>query len=95
MTETNMITSNPYNGQQESWHCRIGARRCGDQSSSLENEKEVLKNGEIGVVEVMGPNVFKGYWKQPEKTKSEFREDGFFITGDMGYLDQDQTILQL
>ena len=54
------------------------------------SEKEVLKNGEIGVVEVKGPNVFKGYWKQPEKTKSEFREDGFFITGDMGYLDKDQ-----
>ena len=57
---------------------------------AAENKKEVLKNGEIGVVEVKGPNVFKGYWKQPEKTKSEFREDGFFITGDMGYLDQDQ-----
>ena len=57
--------------------------------AALENDKEVLKNGEIGIVEVMGPNVFKGYWKQPEKTKSEFREDGFFITGDMGYLDKE------
>ena len=47
------------------------------------------KNGDIGVVEVKGPNVFKGYWKKPEKTKCEFRDDGYFITGDMGFLDQD------
>ena len=60
-----------------------------NNNSDNNNEKEVLKSGEIGIVEVMGPNVFKGYWKHPKKTKSEFRDDGFFITGDMGYLDQD------
>ncbi len=42
----------------------------------------------IGMIEVKGPNVFKGYWRMPEKTKSEFRDDGFFITGDLGKIDE-------
>ena len=44
----------------------------------------MLGPGEIGVLEVRGPNVFKGYWRMPEKTAAEFRADGFFITGDLG-----------
>jgi malonyl-CoA/methylmalonyl-CoA synthetase len=39
------------------------------------------------MIEVKGPNVFKGYWRMPEKTRSEFRDDGFFITGDLGKID--------
>jgi len=46
-----------------------------------------MPRGEIGMIEVRGPNVFKGYWKMPEKTAAEFRKDGFFITGDLGTLD--------
>ena len=88
MTETNMITSNPYNGERKAGTVGLALEDVKVRVAALENKREVLKNGEIGVVEVMGPNVFKGYWKQPEKTKSEFRDDGFFITGDMGYLDQ-------
>jgi len=49
---------------------------------------EELVQGEIGMIEVKGPNVFKGYWRMPEKTASEFRPDGFFITGDLGKLDE-------
>jgi malonyl-CoA/methylmalonyl-CoA synthetase len=48
-----------------------------------------LPQGEIGLIEVRGPNVFKGYWQMPEKTKAELREDGFFITGDLGRIDED------
>ncbi|MDO5704212.1 MAG: AMP-binding protein, partial [Paracoccus sp. (in: a-proteobacteria)] len=45
--------------------------------------------GEIGAIEVRGPNVFEGYWQMPEKTASEFRADGFFITGDLGQIGED------
>ncbi len=48
---------------------------------------EILGTEEIGMIEVRGPNVFKGYWRMPDKTKAEFREDGFFITGDLGMID--------
>ena len=47
-----------------------------------------LPQGEVGVIEVKGPNVFKGYWRMPEKTAAEFRADGFFITGDLGKIDE-------
>ena len=47
-----------------------------------------LPRGEVGMIEIRGPNVFKGYWRMPEKTKAEFREDGFFISGDLGYYDE-------
>ena len=48
-----------------------------------------LPQGEIGMIEVRGPNVFQGYWNMPEKTAAEFRKDGFFITGDMGTIGPD------
>jgi malonyl-CoA/methylmalonyl-CoA synthetase len=51
-----------------------------------ESGKELARD-EIGMIEVKGPNVFKGYWRMPEKTKAEFRDDGFFITGDIGKID--------
>jgi malonyl-CoA/methylmalonyl-CoA synthetase len=47
-----------------------------------------LARDSIGMIEVRGPNVFKGYWRMPEKTRSEFRDDGFFITGDLGKVDR-------
>jgi malonyl-CoA/methylmalonyl-CoA synthetase len=47
-----------------------------------------MPTGEVGMVELRGPNVFKGYWRNPEKTNEAFRQDGFFITGDLGWIDQ-------
>ena len=89
MTETNMITSNPYIGERKAGTVGMVLEDVEIRVVGLESKDEVKKNGDIGVVEVKGPNVFRGYWKQPEKTKSEFRDDGFFITGDVGFLDQD------
>ncbi len=48
-----------------------------------------VARGEVGTIEVKGPNVFAGYWRMPEKTASEFRKDGFFITGDLGTMERD------
>lgn len=80
MTEAGMITSNPYDGE----------RKAGTVGFPLDNEVRitgedgaVLKDGEIGILEIKGPNVFKGYWRMLEKTAAEFRADGYFITGDM------------
>ena len=52
-----------------------------------DNNGNPVAQGERGVVEVKGPNVFQGYWKKPEKTAEDFRDDGFFITGDIGLID--------
>ena len=88
MTETNMNTSNPYDG----------ARLAGTVGKPLPGVDvrvadpaggAALPTGEIGMIEVRGPNVFKGYWRMPEKTAEEFRADGFFITGDVGRFDAD------
>ena len=89
MTETNMITSNPYIGKRKAGTVGMVLEDVKIRVAALKRNDEVKSNGDIGVVEVKGPNVFQGYWKQPEKTKSEFRDDGYFITGDMGFLDQD------
>ncbi|HEY9213579.1 MAG TPA: malonyl-CoA synthase [Ancylobacter sp.] len=85
MTETCMNTSNPYEGERIAGTVGFPlpgiAIRITDPSSGAE-----LAAGEIGMVEVKGPNVTKGYWRMPEKTASEFH-DGFFITGDLGMID--------
>ncbi len=86
MTETNMIASNPYNG----------ARRAGTVGFALPHVEvkitdpatgKTLPNGTDGMIEVCGPNVFSGYWRNPEKTAEDLRANGFFITGDLGCID--------
>jgi acyl-CoA synthetase (AMP-forming)/AMP-acid ligase II len=87
MTETNMNTSNPYDGDRIPG--TVGFPLPGVELRIAEPESgKVLAQGEIGVIEVKGPNVFQGYWRMPEKTAAEFRADGFFITGDLGKLDE-------
>jgi malonyl-CoA/methylmalonyl-CoA synthetase len=88
MTETNMNTSNPYDGE----------RRAGTVGLPLPGVEVIVADpatgaplpaGETGVVEVRGPNVFKGYWRMPDKTREEFRGNGFFVTGDLGCFSDD------
>ena len=88
MTETNMNTSNPYIGERRAG--TVGRPLPGVELKITDPETGAEKsNNEIGQIEVRGPNVFKGYWKMPEKTKTELRENGFFITGDLGKIDTD------
>lgn len=88
MTETNMNTSNPYEGDRRAG--TVGFPLPGVEVRVADPATgNVLPDGETGSLEVRGPNVFKGYWRMPEKTKEEFRDDGFFITGDLGVIDQD------
>ncbi len=88
MTETNMISSNPYEGERRPGSVGfplpgVALRITGQETG------EVLAEGETGVIEVKGPNVFSGYWQSPEKTAQEFRDDGYFVTGDLGKIDAD------
>ncbi|WP_333834853.1 malonate--CoA ligase [Rubrimonas sp.] len=88
MTETGMLTSNPLDGD----------RRAGTVGLPLRDVEVIvadpatgapLPRGETGMIEVRGPNVFKGYWRMPEKTAAELRPSGFFITGDLGRIEPD------
>ena len=88
MTETNMNTSNPYIGDRRAG--TVGLPLPGVELKITDPETGTEKfTNEIGQIEVRGPNVFRGYWKMPEKTKAELRENGFFITGDLGKIDMD------
>jgi malonyl-CoA/methylmalonyl-CoA synthetase len=90
MSETVMLTSNPYDGRQ-------GARRGGTVGLPLpgvglrirDDKGHPLPSGEIGNIEVKGPNVFKGYWRMPEKTAEDFTTDLWFKTGDVGRIGSD------
>jgi malonyl-CoA/methylmalonyl-CoA synthetase len=86
MTETNMNTSNPYDGERVPGAVGFPLPGVSVRVTDPETGKELPREA-IGMIEVKGPNVFKGYWRMPEKTKSEFRDDGFFITGDLGKID--------
>ncbi|MBR0554522.1 malonyl-CoA synthase [Ciceribacter sp. L1K23] len=87
MTETNMNTSNPYDGDRIAG--TVGFPLPGVSLRVTEPETGApVADGETGMIEVKGPNVFKGYWRMPEKTAAEFRADGFFITGDLGKIDE-------
>jgi malonyl-CoA/methylmalonyl-CoA synthetase len=86
MTETNMNTSNPYDGDRIPGTVGFPLPGVSLRVVDPESGRE-LAGGETGMIEVKGPNVFKGYWRMPEKTQAEFRPDGFFITGDLGQVD--------
>ncbi len=86
MSEAGMIASNPIGGERVAG--TVGYALPGVEIRVTEGGR-TLPAGEAGVVEVRGPNVFRGYWRNPEKTAEEFREAGWFSTGDVGFLSDD------
>jgi malonyl-CoA/methylmalonyl-CoA synthetase len=83
-----MIASNPCDGERRPG--AVGFPLPGVSLRVADPESGAMRApGEVGVVEVKGPNVFKGYWRMPEKTAAEFRPDGYFVTGDLGLVDVD------
>ncbi|HSK40317.1 MAG TPA: malonyl-CoA synthase [Arenibaculum sp.] len=86
MTETGMITSNPLDGERVPGTVGFPLPEV-EVRVAEEKTGRVLGREDVGILEVRGPNVFSGYWRMPEKTKQEFREDGFFVTGDVGKID--------
>ncbi len=87
MTETSMTASNPYEGERRPGAVGFPLPRVEVRVASTDGK--VLPQGGTGILEVKGPNVFKGYWNLPEKTAAEFRPGGWFITGDMSMIDAD------
>ena len=91
MTETNMNTSNPYDGPRIAG--TVGLPLPGVELRIADNKGQEVDKGEIGIIELKGDNVFAGYWEMPEKNAESFREDGFFITGDMARIDKNGYVI--
>ncbi len=87
MSETAMLTSNPYIGERKPG--TVGPALPGVSVRVVNAEGVACASGEVGEIQVKGPNVFKGYWKMPEKTAEEFTDDAYFKTGDVGFFDDD------
>ncbi len=85
MTEAGMITSNPCDGERLAGS--VGFALPGVELRVAAADGSELPRGEPGVLEIRGPNLFKGYWRMPQKTAEEFRADGYFVTGDVATLD--------
>ena len=85
MTEGGMFTSNPLDGDRLAG--TVGFPLPDVDLRITGEDGRVLAQGEVGIIEVKGPNIFKGYWNMPEKTKAEFTEDGYFKSGDVGVID--------
>ena len=102
MSETAMLTSNPYSqdarfphpqdasksGQSERRGGTVGFPLPGVSLRVQDDDGKAMATGEIGGIQVKGPNIFKGYWRMPEKTLEEFTPDGYFKTGDVGKIDE-------
>jgi len=87
MSETVMLTSNPYRPESARRGGTVGFALPGVGVRVQDEQGAALPAGEIGGIQVQGPNVFQGYWRMPEKTKEEFTPDGWFKTGDVGKID--------
>ena len=89
MSETAMLTSNPYRPENARRGGTVGFPLPGVGVRVRDDQGGAMPAGEIGGIEVKGPNVFQGYWRMPEKTAEEFTADGWFKTGDVGRIDAD------
>lgn len=87
MTEANMVASNPYEGERRPG--AVGFPLPGVELRIVGPDGAPVLPGGIGMLELRGPNLFRGYWRQPEKTAESFRPDGFFVTGDLAQCDAD------
>ena len=87
MTETGMNTSNPLDGERRAG--TVGLPIPGVEVRVRDTANQPLADGTIGELQVRGPNVFKGYWRMPEKTAADFTDDGWFITGDQARIEHD------
>ncbi len=87
MTECGMSTSNPLDGERKAG--TVGLPLPGVSLRIVDDEGKAVATGEIGQIEFKGPNVFRGYWRNPDKTAEDFTDDGFFRSGDLGKLDED------
>ena len=95
LSETGMNLSNPYHGERRAGTVGLPLPGVEVRLTDMTNTADMadptggaeLPRGEVGMIEVRGPNVFRGYWHIPEKTREALRENGFFITGDLGVMD--------
>jgi len=85
MSETGMNCSNPLVGERRAG--TVGFPLAGVEVRICDEQHNVKAAGEVGELEIKGPNVFKGYWRMPEKTAQDFSEDGWFVTGDQAFID--------
>jgi malonyl-CoA/methylmalonyl-CoA synthetase len=88
MTETIMNLTNPYDGERRPG--TVGMPFPGQEARVVDvKSREPVSGGEVGEIEVRGPHVFPGYWNRPDATGESFDEDGWFRTGDLGYVGED------
>jgi malonyl-CoA/methylmalonyl-CoA synthetase len=86
MTEALMVTSNPYDGPRIAGS--VGPALPGISVRVVAENGVIAKTGEPGVLEMKGPNMFAGYWRNPEKTAEDHTDDGYFISGDIATQDE-------
>jgi malonyl-CoA/methylmalonyl-CoA synthetase len=86
MSETIINTTNPLDGERVP--ATVGFALPGLELRIADEQGQELPTGAVGAIEVRGPSVFSGYWRMPDKTAEEIRPDGFFITGDLGIVDE-------
>jgi malonyl-CoA/methylmalonyl-CoA synthetase len=87
MTETGMNTSNPLDGLRRPG--TVGLPLPGVNVRIVDRQDHEVPAGDTGQLLVKGQNVFKGYWRLPDKTAEEFTSDGYFRTGDLARMDPD------